>query len=57
MDEFSNKLLRLEFKSGNSIKTKLLKRYCLYYKTKKHADLLFSVQKKYKECGCKNEKG
>ena len=34
----------------------LFKRYCLHYKTNKHADLLFSEQKKYKEYRCQNVK-
>ena len=46
IDELSNKLLRLEFKSSNSIKTSCLKhvvkKYCLHYKNK-IKNLLFSL--------------
>ena len=42
INEPSNKLLRLEFKSNNSTKTKYLKKYCLHYKDEIE-DLLFSL--------------
>ena len=54
VDELSSKLLRVEFKSDNSIKTKCLKYVVkIAYVINKHADLLFSVQKNTKNIDAK----
>ena len=56
IDKLSNKLLKLELKKNNSIKTKCLKhviKKIFPILSNKYADLLFKVQEKYKEYRCK----